>query len=160
MKDAETVAEPATLPAGGTLMQGRRGIVMGVANDRSIAWAIAQAVAAQGAEVAFTYQGEALEKRVVCDMFEGMGYERPASSQDIHEILVDELGEEGARFGRSLTGSAASAGALDAHGVDVRLGGHTSPWSGVRRGRRLGGRNAGRSRRRRRKSMLASSTRS
>ena len=64
MKDAETVAEPATLPAQGTLMQGRRGIVMGVANDRSIAWAIAQAVAAQGAEVAFTYQGEALEKRV------------------------------------------------------------------------------------------------
>ncbi|MFH5926591.1 enoyl-ACP reductase FabI [Roseomonas xinghualingensis] len=45
-------------------MQGRRGIVMGVANDRSIAWAIAQAVAAQGGEVAFTYQGEALEKRV------------------------------------------------------------------------------------------------
>ncbi|MBP0494742.1 enoyl-ACP reductase FabI [Roseomonas sp. SG15] len=45
-------------------MKGRRGIVMGVANDRSIAWAIAQAVAAQGAEVAFTYQGEALEKRV------------------------------------------------------------------------------------------------
>jgi len=64
MNDAETVAEPATLPAKGTLMQGCRGIVMGVANDRSIAWAIAQAVAAQGAEVAFTYQGEALEKRV------------------------------------------------------------------------------------------------
>jgi hypothetical protein len=35
----------------------------------------------------------------VCDMFEGMGYERPASSQDIHEILIDELGEDGARFG-------------------------------------------------------------
>lgn len=50
--------------ATGTLMQGKRGIVMGVANDRSIAWGIARAVAAQGAEVAFTYQGEALEKRV------------------------------------------------------------------------------------------------
>ncbi|MDE8345080.1 MAG: enoyl-ACP reductase FabI [Acidocella sp.] len=48
----------------GTLMQGKRGLVMGVANNRSIAWAIAQAVAAQGGEVAFTYQGEALEKRV------------------------------------------------------------------------------------------------
>ncbi|MFL1463828.1 enoyl-ACP reductase FabI [Roseococcus sp. DSY-14] len=48
----------------GTLMQGRRGLVMGVANDRSIAWAIAKACAAQGAELAFTYQGEALEKRV------------------------------------------------------------------------------------------------
>lgn len=48
----------------GTLMQGKRGVVMGVANDRSIAWGIANAVAAQGADVAFTYQGEALGKRV------------------------------------------------------------------------------------------------
>ncbi|HTI01370.1 MAG TPA: enoyl-ACP reductase FabI [Acidisoma sp.] len=51
-------------PAKGTLMAGKRGVVMGVANDRSIAWGIAAACAAQGAEVAFTYQGEALEKRV------------------------------------------------------------------------------------------------
>jgi enoyl-[acyl-carrier protein] reductase I len=51
-------------PAKGTLMQGKRGIIMGVANNRSIAWAIAQAIAAQGGEAAFTYQGEALEKRV------------------------------------------------------------------------------------------------
>jgi enoyl-[acyl-carrier protein] reductase I len=51
-------------PPRGTLMQGKRGLIMGVANNRSIAWAIAQAVAAQGGEVAFTYQGEALEKRV------------------------------------------------------------------------------------------------
>ncbi len=48
----------------GTLMKGKRGLVMGVANNRSIAWGIAQACAAQGAELAFTYQGEALEKRV------------------------------------------------------------------------------------------------
>ncbi|MBI1243496.1 MAG: enoyl-ACP reductase FabI [Alphaproteobacteria bacterium] len=46
------------------LMAGKRGLVMGVANDRSIAWGIAKAVAAQGAELAFTFQGEALEKRV------------------------------------------------------------------------------------------------
>jgi len=46
------------------LMQGKRGIIMGVANDRSIAWGIAKAVAAQGAELAFTYQGDALERRV------------------------------------------------------------------------------------------------
>jgi len=46
------------------LMANKRGLIMGVANDRSIAWAIAKAVAAQGAEIAFTYQGEALEKRV------------------------------------------------------------------------------------------------
>ncbi len=48
----------------GTLMKGKRGLVMGVANNRSIAWGIAQACAAQGAEIAFTFQGEALEKRV------------------------------------------------------------------------------------------------
>ena len=54
----------AVLPVRGSLMQGRRGIVMGVANDRSIAWGIAAACAAQGAELAFTYQGDALEKRV------------------------------------------------------------------------------------------------
>ena len=46
------------------IMQGKRGIVMGVANDRSIAWGIANAIAKQGAEIAFTYQGEALQKRV------------------------------------------------------------------------------------------------
>ncbi len=46
------------------LMAGKRGLVMGVANDRSIAWGIAKAVAEHGAELAFTFQGEALEKRV------------------------------------------------------------------------------------------------
>jgi len=46
------------------IMNGKRGIVMGVANDRSIAWGIAAAIAKQGAEIAFTYQGEALQKRV------------------------------------------------------------------------------------------------
>jgi enoyl-[acyl-carrier protein] reductase I len=50
--------------AAGTLMKGKRGLVMGVANNRSIAWGIAQACAAQGAELAFTYQGDALKKRV------------------------------------------------------------------------------------------------
>ena len=46
------------------IMHGKRGIVMGVANDRSIAWGIADAIAKQGAKIAFTYQGEALQKRV------------------------------------------------------------------------------------------------
>ena len=46
------------------LMKGKRGLVMGVANDRSIAWGIAKALAAQGAELAFSYQGEAFGKRV------------------------------------------------------------------------------------------------
>jgi enoyl-[acyl-carrier protein] reductase I len=46
------------------LMAGKRGLIMGVANERSIAWGIAKAAATHGAELAFTYQGEALEKRV------------------------------------------------------------------------------------------------
>ncbi len=50
--------------ATGTLMAGKRGLIMGVANNRSIAWGIAKAAAAQGAEIALTYQGDALKKRV------------------------------------------------------------------------------------------------
>lgn len=46
------------------LMRGKRGLIMGVANDRSIAWGIAKAMAAEGAELAFSYQGEAFGKRV------------------------------------------------------------------------------------------------
>ena len=46
------------------LMQGKRGLIMGLANDKSIAWGIARALADQGAEMAFSYQGEALKKRV------------------------------------------------------------------------------------------------
>jgi enoyl-[acyl-carrier protein] reductase I len=46
------------------LMKGKRGLVMGIANDHSIAWGIAKTLAAQGAEMAFTFQGEALGKRV------------------------------------------------------------------------------------------------
>jgi enoyl-[acyl-carrier protein] reductase I len=66
MTDGETPtqAPASTLPAKGTLMQGKRGVIMGVANARSLAWGIAAACAAQGAELAFTYQGDALEKRV------------------------------------------------------------------------------------------------
>ena len=48
----------------GSLMQGKRGLIMGVANDHSIAWGVAQMLAAYGAELAFTYQGDALAKRV------------------------------------------------------------------------------------------------
>ena len=45
------------------IMQGKRGLIMGVANDRSLAWGIAKAIADQGGEIAFSFQGEALEKR-------------------------------------------------------------------------------------------------
>ncbi len=60
-----TTAPAATSPLTSQLMAGKRGLIMGVANDRSIAWGIASVCAAHGAELAFTYQGEALQKRVV-----------------------------------------------------------------------------------------------
>lgn len=57
---AETdIAQP------GPLMAGKRGLIMGVANDRSIAWGIARVLAGQGAKLAFTYQGEAFGRRAV-----------------------------------------------------------------------------------------------
>src|SRR3954469_8917699 len=66
------------------LMTGKRGLIMGVANDRSIAWGIAKAVADQGAELAFTYQGEALEKRV-----------RPlATSVGAKHVLACDVGDD------------------------------------------------------------------
>jgi len=46
------------------LMAGKRGLIMGLANDKSLAWGISKALRAQGAELAFSYQGEALAKRV------------------------------------------------------------------------------------------------
>ena len=49
----------------GPLLQGKRGLVMGVANDRSIAWGIARACANHGAKLAFTYQGDAFGRRAV-----------------------------------------------------------------------------------------------
>ena len=48
----------------GDLLKGKKGLIMGVANDKSIAWGIAKQASAQGAELAFSYQGEVLEKRV------------------------------------------------------------------------------------------------
>ncbi|HVL78532.1 MAG TPA: enoyl-ACP reductase FabI [Sphingomicrobium sp.] len=60
------------------LMQGKRGLIMGLANDRSLAWGIAKALGEQGAELAFSYQGEALEKRV-----------RPLAEQVGSDLLVD-----------------------------------------------------------------------
>ena len=52
------------MTAANPLMAGKKGLIMGVANERSIAWGIAQAASEHGAELAFTYQGDALGKRV------------------------------------------------------------------------------------------------
>ena len=59
-------------------MKGKCGLIMGLANDRSLAWGIARALSDQGAELAFSYQGEALEKRV-----------RPLASELGSDLLVD-----------------------------------------------------------------------
>ena len=67
MRSGEGMAQvenAAVEPSVGGLLKGKRGLVMGVANNRSIAWGIARAAHQAGAELAFTYQGEALEKRV------------------------------------------------------------------------------------------------
>jgi enoyl-[acyl-carrier protein] reductase I len=58
------VQDEAKMTAGNGLMAGKRGLIMGLANNKSIAWGIAKAVADAGAEVALTYQGDALKKRV------------------------------------------------------------------------------------------------
>jgi enoyl-[acyl-carrier protein] reductase I len=71
-------------PVKGTLMQGKRGLIMGVTNDRSLGWGIAAACAAQGAELAFTYQVEALGRRV-----------RPlAESLGSQRLFLCDVGEE------------------------------------------------------------------
>jgi enoyl-[acyl-carrier protein] reductase I len=79
------------------LMQGKRGLIMGLANDKSIAWGIAQAVAAQGAELAFSYQGEQLKKRVE-PLAESLGspklFECDVASDDSIEALFAALKAE------------------------------------------------------------------
>ncbi|MEJ7932880.1 enoyl-ACP reductase FabI [Sphingobium sp. AN558] len=60
------------------LMAGKRGLIMGLANDKSLAWGISKALHAQGAELAFSYQGEALAKRV-----------RPLAEQVGSDFLID-----------------------------------------------------------------------
>jgi enoyl-[acyl-carrier protein] reductase I len=69
------------------LMQGKRGLIMGVANDHSIAWGIAQMLARNGAELAFTYQGDALAKRVK-PLAESVGSEflMPCDVEDIPSV--------------------------------------------------------------------------
>jgi enoyl-[acyl-carrier protein] reductase I len=62
----------------GGLMEGKRGLIMGLANDRSLAWGIAKALHAQGAEMAFSYQGEAFERRV-----------RPLAEELGSDLLID-----------------------------------------------------------------------
>jgi enoyl-[acyl-carrier protein] reductase I len=77
-------------------MQGKRGLIMGLANDRSLAWGIARALGAQGAELAFSYQGEALEKRVrplAMELGSDFLLDCDVSSMDALDTAFDQIGE-------------------------------------------------------------------
>jgi enoyl-[acyl-carrier protein] reductase I len=84
------VSKPAELPDVPKLMAGKRGLVMGVANERSIAWGIAQALHAAGAEMAFTYQGAAFGKRVL-PMVEKLGARIVQEADVDNEESLDAL---------------------------------------------------------------------
>ena len=67
-----------------SLMKGKKGLIMGVANERSIAWGISQKLAEAGAELAFTYLGDALKKRVIplaCLLYTSPSPRDPVSSR-------------------------------------------------------------------------------
>lgn len=85
------------LGAGMGLMTGKRGLIMGLANDKSIAWGIAKALAAEGAEMAFSYQGDALLKRVQ-PLAESVGSRLmipcDVSDEASLDVLFDRLGAE------------------------------------------------------------------
>lgn len=83
--------------SGAGLMAGKRGVIMGVANDHSIAWGIARKLAAQGADLAFTFQGDALEKRVRplaesvgSDLLFPCDVEHDSSINDAFEAVADK----------------------------------------------------------------------
>jgi enoyl-[acyl-carrier protein] reductase I len=87
-------------PLTGQLMAGKRGLIMGVANDRSIAWGVASVCAAHGAELAFTYQGEALQKRVT-PLAESVGAKIVAPCDVTDEASIDKLFETiGEKWGK------------------------------------------------------------
>ena len=83
-----------------SLMAGKRGIVMGVANDRSIAWGIARVLAAHGAEIAFSYQAPQLERRVrpLAESHESYGQLQRVADAKNHAALgrAIELGQNDA----------------------------------------------------------------
>ena len=74
----------------GDLLKGKRGLVMGVANERSIAWGIALAAHKQGAELAFSYQGEVLQKRVT-PLAESVGSDVVLPCDVTNQESIDEL---------------------------------------------------------------------
>jgi enoyl-[acyl-carrier protein] reductase I len=109
MTEGREGTQRAAAPLAGGLMKGKRALVTGVANDRSLAWGIAQLFHAEGAELAFTYPGEAMEKRVrplaetlapkaIVDCDVGSDEEIDATVQEIRkvwdrvDVLVHSIG--------------------------------------------------------------------
>ncbi|MFT5000997.1 MAG: enoyl-[acyl-carrier protein] reductase I, partial [Paracoccaceae bacterium] len=84
------------------LLKGKRGLIMGVANERSIAWGIAKSMAAEGAELAFTYQGEGFGKRL-----------RPLAETLGSTILVDADVQDDASLDRAFSQLEEEWGSLD-----------------------------------------------
>ena len=83
----------------GPLMEGKKGLIMGVANDRSIAWGIARILAGQGAELAFTYQGDAFGRRAIplaesvgSPIIENCDVEDLASVDNLFKVIGDKWG--------------------------------------------------------------------
>ena len=81
------------------LLKGKKGIITGVANNLSISWAIAQLAKAHGAEIALTYQGEVLQKRVMplakeidCDFVLEYDVTNDASMDNLFEVVKDKWG--------------------------------------------------------------------
>ena len=75
------------MTAANPLMAGKKGLIMGVANERSIAWGIARALSEHGADLAFTYQGDALGKRVR-PLAESLGSNLVVPFGEIHLNLI------------------------------------------------------------------------
>lgn len=92
--NATDIAQP------GPLMAGKKGLIMGVANDRSIAWGIARVLAGQGAKLAFTYQGDAFGRRAVplaestgAEIIESCDVTDLASVDHVFNVIGDKWGE-------------------------------------------------------------------
>lgn len=88
--EAAPVTEVANAPGRPGLMAGKRGLIMGVANDKSIAWGIARALAAEGAEIAFSYNGEQLLRRVQ-PLAQSIGSDRVLACDVGDDASVDAL---------------------------------------------------------------------
>ena len=102
MNEQKPASDSKITPVTGGLMQGKRGLVMGVANDRSIGWGIAEVLAAHGAEIGFTYQNEAIERRV-----------RPLAESVGSNVIVQCDVEDEASIANVIDQSASAWGSID-----------------------------------------------